>query len=317
MAKIFGAAFHGKLSKLRKYLQAEDDTLLDCPSVDWADEQGTTALHAACQEGCTDCVELLLRAGAMAGRATAGGTTPLMLACENGRADCAELLLKAQADVSATDGEHRATALHGASQAGSPACVVLLLSHGANVDAADSEGATPLAIAAHRGHAHCVELLFNAGADDGARFDGKTALQLAEEAGHAACAALLNGGGEGGGGDEGGEDDEAVIGPPRPPPTAANKLLSGLSSQLKQSGLGGADVIAEKEKELAEQVRSARTCISMHISSASACAHTYEHPRAHMPRERSRDGVRDAAADAISGGGDQGAGGRGRQEEGY
>ena len=29
MAKVFGAAFHGKLSKLRKYLEAEDDTLLE------------------------------------------------------------------------------------------------------------------------------------------------------------------------------------------------------------------------------------------------------------------------------------------------
>ena len=70
-SKVFGAAFHGKLAKLLKYLEAEDDTLLDCPSVDWADAGGMTALHGACQEGHAECVELLLRAGAVADRASA------------------------------------------------------------------------------------------------------------------------------------------------------------------------------------------------------------------------------------------------------
>ena len=61
--KVFGAAFHGKLSKLQKYLEEEDDTLFDCPSVDYTDATGSTPLHAACQEGHGECVELLIHAG--------------------------------------------------------------------------------------------------------------------------------------------------------------------------------------------------------------------------------------------------------------
>ena len=64
--KIFSAACHGKLSKLTKYLEEEDATLLDCPSVDYADpSSGMSPLHAACQEGHASCVSLLLRAGAI------------------------------------------------------------------------------------------------------------------------------------------------------------------------------------------------------------------------------------------------------------
>ena len=87
MSKAFAAAFRGKASKRQKYLEQEDATLRACPSVAWADDHGTTALHAACQEGHTDCVVLLLRARAAVDCATHSGITPLMIACENGQPD--------------------------------------------------------------------------------------------------------------------------------------------------------------------------------------------------------------------------------------
>ena len=191
--KVLSAAFRGKLSKLTKLLEEEDPTLLDCPSVDYADENGTTPLHAACQEGQTECVALLLRAGAIADAPGAGGVTPLIVATESRQLACVKLLLGAKADPKAKDAENGATALHGACLRGEDACVSELLAHNASVDAADKAGATPLIVASYGGHAQCVDLLLKAGADDTLKYEGKTAIDLAEEAGHAECVKALEG----------------------------------------------------------------------------------------------------------------------------
>jgi uncharacterized protein len=54
---------------------------------------GLTALLYAARDGCYDCVELLLAAGADANMPTPEGVTPLMLALDNGYLDVAKLLL--------------------------------------------------------------------------------------------------------------------------------------------------------------------------------------------------------------------------------
>ena len=58
-------------------------------------EDGSTPLHAGCQEGHEECVELLLGAGASVVARNADGATPLLIACENGRTGCVSLLLGA------------------------------------------------------------------------------------------------------------------------------------------------------------------------------------------------------------------------------
>ena len=196
MAKVLGAAFRGKLAKLQKLLEEEDPSLLECESVDYADANGNTALHAACQEGHEDCVALLLRVGAIVDRAGAGGVTPLIVACENGRIGVAKQLIGAKANVAFADAEHGATALHSACQVGSADCVEALLTARAPLDAIDKAGASALVIAAYGGHARCVELLMGAGADDGLEYEGKLAVELAEEAGHAECVRVLSSAGK-------------------------------------------------------------------------------------------------------------------------
>lgn len=191
MAKVLGAAFRGKVDKLQKYLEAEDPSLIDCPSVDYADEAGTTPLHAACQEGHAACVALLLRVGAIVDKVGAGGISPLIVACENNHAECAKLLIKGKASVHFADAEHGATALHSACQVGSAECVEALVAAKAPLDVTDKAGATPLIIAAYGGHTSCVKLLMAAGADDTKEYEGKLAVELAEELGYNECTRAL------------------------------------------------------------------------------------------------------------------------------
>lgn len=263
--KVSAAAYHGKLSKLQRYLEEEDDTLLDCPSVDYADDAGTTPLHAACQEGHEDCIELLLRAGAVVDSVNKDGVTPLMTACENGHKGCAEMLIKAKAVIDKVDTTNSATALHCACIKGFAECVQLLIESHAPVNTPDKLGATALILAAHHGHASCVELLVGAKADEDIEYEGQTALELAESAGHEACVALLERPeeptvapqGADADADDDDDDDAQPIGPPRPPSggvqkSGVSKMLSDLGESIKKSGMKGAEIIAEKEKEFAE-----------------------------------------------------------------
>ena len=123
---------------MRDLLEKDDPTLLDCPSVDYQDEVGNTPLHAACQEGRVECVELLLRVGAIVDRPGAGGVTPLIVACESQQLDCVRLLLGAKARPEACDTANGASALHGACKAGAADCVEVLLGAHAPVDAVDA-----------------------------------------------------------------------------------------------------------------------------------------------------------------------------------
>ena len=252
--KVSAAAFHGKLSKLQRYLEEEDGTLLDCPSVDYADQDGMTPL----------------RAGARVDSTSKHGLTPLIIACENGRRGCAHLLVKATAAIDKAEHLNAATALHGACLNGAVECVELLLQARALLNVVDTDGATPLILAAHHGHIECVKLLVGAGADELVEYEGKIAFELAEDAGHESCAKVLERKATGRKpcsregevseelGEEQGEEDrppfiEEPPPPPPPPPLpqpGVNKMLSELSKQVKAVGLKAADVIAAKQQGL-------------------------------------------------------------------
>ncbi|CAB3242342.1 unnamed protein product [Arctia plantaginis] len=92
------------------------------------------------------------------------GTTALMLASENGRAAAARLLLGAGADSNAADTDGW-TPLAFASRGGHLAIARDLLDAGAKVDSRDCGGWSPLLWASYKGHEEVVTLLLEKGAD--------------------------------------------------------------------------------------------------------------------------------------------------------
>jgi ankyrin repeat protein len=109
--------------------------------------------------------------------------TPLHFAIRDQHVDVVHTLLAAGADVGAEihDGLR---ALHLASDT-NPSIIAKLVEFGANVHAVDSDGDTPLHVAALFGNAECAVALCNAGADTHARNDeGRTPVEVAVAHGH-------------------------------------------------------------------------------------------------------------------------------------
>ncbi|KAJ8269031.1 hypothetical protein COCON_G00116380 [Conger conger] len=123
-------------------------------------EDTNAALFSAAQNGHTDCIKLLLAAGASAGASAANGLTPLHTAADRGHFRCLELLLGVVADVNcvATGGQ---SALFLACASGNPECVRALLDAAADRSLATADGETALHAAAAGGHVGSLELLLH------------------------------------------------------------------------------------------------------------------------------------------------------------
>ena len=138
------------------------------------------AAHAAAKRCDAAAVSAALAAGAaLQWHGDVNACTPLHWAAYGGSTDCVRVLLAAGADVSsrALDG---CTPLHSAAAQGFAACCRLLLDSDALVDAANAEDETPLWLAASRGHGECCALLLSRGAAVNAANDGGvTVLQAA------------------------------------------------------------------------------------------------------------------------------------------
>jgi uncharacterized protein len=124
----------------------------------------SAAVYAAAKRADVAALRAALDSGASTTWADAhNACTPLHWAAHEGSSDCVRLLLAAGADVAARalDG---CTPLHSAAAQGHAACCRLLMEGGAAVDAADADGDTPLRLAMTRGHADCANLLLSRGA---------------------------------------------------------------------------------------------------------------------------------------------------------
>jgi ankyrin repeat protein len=159
---------------------------------------GITPLHYLCDRGHNQCVELLLRTGAIGNvNAPDGlGRAPLHLACQDKEAldvgrKCVALLLEYGADVGVRSDDH-ATPLHDACDRGGDDCATLLLKAGADVNATCEGGLTPLHVACEHGRVDCVELLLQWGAHTSACDDhGRAPLSLACAGGAVDCVGLM------------------------------------------------------------------------------------------------------------------------------
>ena len=131
----------------------------------------------ACEN--VEALQALLEAGAnVSGQTSSGQQSALHLAAAKGLSDCIHVLIAAGANVNAQD-TLLMTPLHCAAQNGHASAVTTLLAHGADVKAVAKHGWTALHRAASKGHTDIVQLLCEHGADVMAMLDSSTSKKLA------------------------------------------------------------------------------------------------------------------------------------------
>ncbi|CAH0720937.1 unnamed protein product, partial [Brenthis ino] len=177
-------------NELQNYLSSNRNI-----NVDDRDENGTTALMCACENGRVSAARLLLGAGADACAADTDGWTPLAFAAKGGHLPVVQELVDAGARIDSRDCGGW-TPLMWASYKGHEEVVALLLEKGADVHAHGNYNINSLVWAAGRRHSAVVSRLLAAGARANSCDKYATsALTWAARAGDAAaCAALLRAG---------------------------------------------------------------------------------------------------------------------------
>eukprot|EP01117_Protostelium_nocturnum_P001259 TRINITY_DN1157_c0_g1_i1.p1 TRINITY_DN1157_c0_g1~~TRINITY_DN1157_c0_g1_i1.p1 ORF type:complete len:1157 (+),score=243.01 TRINITY_DN1157_c0_g1_i1:169-3639(+) len=140
--------------------------LLEKPeiNINIIDDNGAAPLHNAAFRGHSNCVKLMLNAGAIVNPVESGQTTPLHHAAFGGHVECVSMLISHGAEVGSQDGEG-ATPLHKSSFMGKIDAMQSLLEHGADLSIQDEEGSTSLHKAAYCGQVEAIELLLQYGAE--------------------------------------------------------------------------------------------------------------------------------------------------------
>ena len=157
-------------------------------SFNWyKNENNSTALHFASQEGHIGCIDLLLDTGAEIEIKNNDGCTALHMAAFHGTNEGINALLDRNANIESKQNQGY-TALNFASQECHIQCIDVLCDRGADIESKNRDGATPLQSAAYQGHVDCIHALLERGADiDSLDNHGETALHLAAQEGHVDC----------------------------------------------------------------------------------------------------------------------------------
>ncbi|KAG0207420.1 hypothetical protein BGX33_006835 [Mortierella sp. NVP41] len=168
--------------------------LLALPSidVDQQDDEGETALYQAAAAGSTECVQLLLLAGASTSLGNEEAITPLIIASYNGFLTICRLLISiGHANVNQQDNTQK-SALLLASYAGHVDVLALLIEQGASLNILDQYGWSSLMLAAYAGKLDACKLLLSQGADPHIKTaNGKNARSLSWDAGHKSIAVYI------------------------------------------------------------------------------------------------------------------------------
>ena len=173
-------------------IEAVKQAIADGADVNVKDQNGRTPLQLAALRGHKEVAELLIAKGADVSAKSEIHGTPLDLAISGKHPKTADLLRKHGGKTTAwfKAGE----SIHIAASEGHIEAVKQHLTAGADVNAKDSNGMTPLLLAAWKGHKVIAELLIANGADVNIANDGvvsETALHVSIGANHKEIAELL------------------------------------------------------------------------------------------------------------------------------
>lgn len=134
------------------------ESKIDTLDVDCVNSSALTALVLAAKEGYTDCVKLLLEAGAKVDGVGQGNNslTPIWMATYAGNVECVRLLIQAGANLNT---KYPETPLYIAAREGRTGCLQLLIEAGSDLEVRNSQGQTPLCIACRENHIESIRLL--------------------------------------------------------------------------------------------------------------------------------------------------------------
>ncbi|CAM9855179.1 unnamed protein product [Laminaria digitata] len=143
-------------------------------NVGWANEEGKTALHIACDFGgllSLATIDALLAHGASVACKEINGCTPLHMTIQSldqNEAVSAEVEPHEKSpSVSESGGREESATFHASVNKSGEEVVAFLLDHGAPVDAKNNQGKSPLRLACEKGHVGIARLLLRAGASPG------------------------------------------------------------------------------------------------------------------------------------------------------